>query len=114
MRGDSVSSDISPPLQAVLESLDDADCRAILRETAEAKTATELIETCDITNSTVYRKLELLTKASLVRKRETVNPEGGRTTYYFRDFDDIRISMDDDDCFAVDIERPFEKQPSDS
>jgi hypothetical protein len=51
---DSVSSEDPPSLQAVLDALDDADCRTILRETAEPMTATELIDACDIPKSTVY------------------------------------------------------------
>lgn len=103
---DSASSEDSPSLQAVLDALDDADCRAILRETAEPMTATELIDTCDIPKSTLYRKLELLSQASLVHERDTINPGGGRTTKYERDFDDVTISMDEDDDFSVSVERP--------
>jgi DNA-binding transcriptional ArsR family regulator len=103
---DSASSEDSPALQAILDALDDPDCRAILRETAEPLTATELIATCDIPKSTMYRKLELLSDASLVRKQDTINPNGGRTTIYERNFDDVTISMDDDEDFLVTIERP--------
>jgi DNA-binding transcriptional ArsR family regulator len=103
---DSASSEDSPSLQAVLDALDDTDCRAILRETAEPMTATELIDACDIPRSTVYGKLELLSDASLVREQDTINPGGGRTTEYERDFDDVTISMDEDDGFSVTVERP--------
>ena len=103
---DSASSEDSPSLQAVLDALDDADCRAILRETAEPMTATELTKTCDIPKSTLYRKLELLSDASLVREQDTINPGGGRTTKYERDFDDVMISMGDDDDLSVTVERP--------
>ncbi|MFC7074598.1 helix-turn-helix domain-containing protein [Halovenus rubra] len=103
---DSASSEDSPSLQAVLDALDDADCRAILRETAEPMTATELIDTCDIPKSTLYRKLELLSQASLVHEQDTINPSGGRTTKYERDFDDVTISMYEDDDFSVTVERP--------
>ena len=103
---DSVSSEDPPSLQAVLDALDDADCRTILRETAEPMTATELIDACDIPKSTVYRKLELLSDASLVREQDTINPGGGRTTKYERDFDDVMISMNEDDGFSVTVERP--------
>ncbi|AEN06099.1 transcriptional regulator TrmB [halophilic archaeon DL31] len=104
---DSVSSEDPPSsLQAVLDALDDADCRAILRETTEPMTATELIDTCNIPKSTLYRKLELLSRASLVREQHTINPSGGRTTKYERDFEGVRISMDEDDNFSVMVERP--------
>lgn len=103
---DSAPTGDTPSLQEVLDALDDADCRAILRETAEPMTATELIDTCDIPQSTLYRKLELLSGASLVREQDTINPGGGRTTKYERNFDDVTISMDDENDFSVTVERP--------
>ncbi|MCD2201529.1 helix-turn-helix domain-containing protein [Halobacterium sp. KA-4] len=102
---DSASSEDSPSLRDILDALDDADCRAILRETAEPMTANELMDVCDIPKSTVYRKLDRLSDASLVREQDTINPGGGRTTTYERDFDDVMISMDDDG-FSVTVERP--------
>lgn len=109
MVSDPASSRDSPSLQDVLDALDDADCRAILRETAEPMTATELIDACDIPKSTLYRKLDLLSEASLVREQDIINPGGGRTTKYERDFDDVTISMDDEDDFSVTVERPPRK-----
>ncbi|QKY22085.1 helix-turn-helix transcriptional regulator (plasmid) [Halolamina sp. CBA1230] len=103
---DSVSFEDSPSLRTVLDALDDADCRTILREISEPMTATQLIETCDIPKSTVYRKLELLSKASLVRERDTINPGGGRTTTYERDFNDVIFSIDDSGDLSVTVERP--------
>lgn len=108
MVSDSVSAGDPPSLQDVLDALDDADCRAILRETAQPMTAPELSNACDIPKSTLYRKLTLLARASLVRERDTINPQGGRTTHYERDFDTVTISMDDDD-FSVSVGRPTEK-----
>jgi DNA-binding transcriptional ArsR family regulator len=108
VRNPAVSED-APSLQAVLDALDDADCRAILRETAEPMTATELIDACEIPKSTLYRKLDLLSEASLVHEQDTINPGGGRTTRYQRDFDDVTISMDEDDDFSVTVERPPRK-----
>lgn len=109
MVSDSASSEDSPSLQDVLEALNDADCRAILRETAQPMTATELIDVCDIPKSTLYRKLDLLSRTSLVRERDQITPGGGRITHYERDFDDVMISMDDDDDFSVTVHRPSRK-----
>lgn len=89
MARDGASSANSPPLQAILDALDDADCRTILRETAQPMTANELSDMCDIPQSTLYRKLELLSHASLLREQDTINPQGGRTTRYERDFDNV-------------------------
>lgn len=99
-------SEDSPALQDVLDALGDPACRAILRETVESMTANELIDACDIPKSTLYRKLELLSSASLVRERETIYPSGGRVTYYERSFDDVAISMDDTGEFSVSVDRP--------
>lgn len=102
----SASDEDVPTLQVVLDALDDPACRTILTETTEPMTAKELTETCDISTSTVYRKLELLSTATLLRERIEVNPEGGRITRYQRDFDGVTISMEDDDRFDIAIDRP--------
>lgn len=103
---DPAASEDSPPLQVVLDALDDPDCRAILRETAEPMTATELLDASDIPRSTLYRKLTLLSDASLVREQYAINPGGGRTTTFERDFDALTISIDEDDDLSVAVERP--------
>ncbi|QLH76975.1 helix-turn-helix transcriptional regulator [Halosimplex rubrum] len=106
MADESAPSPDDTSLTAVLEALDDPDCRAILRETAEPMTATELADACEIPKSTLYRKLELLGSAALLRERDVINPEGGRTTRYERDFDNVLISMNEDDTFSVTVDRP--------
>ncbi|MDS0296871.1 helix-turn-helix domain-containing protein [Halogeometricum luteum] len=106
MGDDPATNEDPSTLQAVLDALDDPECQTILRETAEPMTAKELIERCDIPKSTVYRKLDLLSTASLVRERIEIHPEGGRITRYQRDFTDVTISMDDDDQIDVEISRP--------
>ncbi|WP_049894711.1 winged helix-turn-helix domain-containing protein [Halogranum rubrum] len=102
----SAPSKDSPTLQEILDALDDPNCRAILRETSEPMTANDLIDKCDIPKSTLYRKLDLLTTASLVREQVSISPGGGRVTRYERDFDDVLITMDETDTFSVTVERP--------
>lgn len=106
MERDSPTREDSPTLQAILSALDDAECRTILRKASEPMTANELMDTCDIPKSTLYRKLNMLSDAALVRETDTINPGGGRTTRYVRDFEDVNISMDDADEFTVAVERP--------
>lgn len=106
MERERATSEDDPPLQDVLAALDDSSCRAILRETDEPMTANELVDVCDIPRSTLYRKLDRLSAASLVREVVEVHPEGGRVTRYERDFDDVTISMEDSEEFSVTIERP--------
>lgn len=106
MGRDPAGSEDSPPFQTILDALDDPDCRAILREITEPMTANELKNALDIPKSTLYRKLKLLGDAALVRERIEIHSEGGRTTRYQRDFDDVIIRIEDGDTFDVAISRP--------
>ncbi|MFC7140517.1 helix-turn-helix domain-containing protein [Halosimplex aquaticum] len=106
MEDNSALSPDDTSLTDVLDALDDPECRAVLRETAEPMTATELIDACDIPKSTLYRKLDLLGSADLLRERDIITPGGGRTTKYQRDFDNVMISIDQNDCISVTIDRP--------
>lgn len=106
MASNSEASKTPPSLQDILAALDDSDCRTILCETGDPMTANELINACDIAQSTLYRKLDLLSQASLVREWDEINPEGGRITRYERDFDDVKILIDDSDEFSVAVARP--------
>jgi DNA-binding transcriptional ArsR family regulator len=97
-----------PALPAVLESLDDEKCREILTTLHGPKSATELCDECDLPSSTVYRKLELLRDAELVREYTEVRRDGPNATLYKRDFTDISIGIDATDEFTIDIDRPEE------
>jgi predicted DNA-binding transcriptional regulator YafY len=96
----------APAVQVVLDVLEDTDCRTLLRETAQPMTAKELIEACDISESTMYRKLDRLSKATLVREFYEIHPERGRITRYQRDLTSLNISITEDDRFDVTINRP--------
>lgn len=94
-----------PDLETVLRSLDDDNCRAILRLLDRPKSASELYEACDLSSSTVYRKLELLRDAALVREYTDVRSDGPNVTRYERDFTDVSITITDDG-FTVSVARP--------
>lgn len=98
-----------PPVSAVLASLDDEKCRAVLTALREPKSATELQAECELASSTVYRKLERLRESALVKEYTEVRRDGPNATLYERDFTDISISIDDDEAFRVAIERPDEE-----
>ena len=105
MRTDPAKNEDEPTLQDVLDALDDPDCRDILKNTDEPMTAKELAEHCKIPPSTVYRKLDLLSTTSLVRELMHIDSERGRITRYQRDFENVTISIGDDDQFDVAIDR---------
>ena len=95
-----------PAIQDILNALDDPDCRTILKMIAQPMTVTELTDSCEIPESTLYRKLNRLSTASLVREIQSVHPERGRVTRYQRDFDSLNIFLTDDDQFDMEITRP--------
>lgn len=81
--------------EALLDALDDADCRTILDATAdEALSAKEVSETCDIPLSTTYRKLDLLTEAGLLEERTRVRRSRKHTSEYVAVVKFVVISLD--------------------
>lgn len=98
------ANDDDPALQETLDALHDADCRAVLAALSEPMTANELMESCDIPKSTLYRKLDLLCNASLVRELVEVGADGGRVSRYERNVTDVTVSVDDE--VSVSIDRP--------
>ena len=96
----------APALQDVLDALDDADCRTIFRHLDEPMTVKELTEACDIPQSTMYRKLDLLTEASLVEEQVEVRTDGRHTKRYSLNFEEVELSLTEDREVDIDIERP--------
>lgn len=106
MARDPLGRDAPPDLQVVLDALDDADCRRLVRSMDAPRTARELSETCDMPLSTTYRKLDLLSDSSLVDERTQIRAGGHHTTQYVLDFTAVRIALDANRAFEVDISRP--------
>jgi predicted transcriptional regulator len=95
----------APQLQDVLDALDDPDCRTILGQLDSPMAAKELSEACDIPQSTTYRKLDLLSDASLVEEQTEIRDDGRHTTQYVADFEEIQVSLDEDGSLDLSIER---------
>ncbi|MFB6093358.1 MAG: helix-turn-helix domain-containing protein [Halanaeroarchaeum sp.] len=94
-----------PDLQAVLDALDDEDCRQIVEVLTEPMTAKEISEGCDMPLSTTYRKLDLLTEASLLSERTVIQSDGHHTTQYDIAFERVEIELNDDHDVSVAIKR---------
>jgi DNA-binding transcriptional ArsR family regulator len=104
MRGESSIRSIEEggTAQCVLDVLHDADCRAILHATGEATlSASEVAETCDLAQSTAYRKLDMLTDAGLIEERTRLRRSGKHASEYVRTVDDVVVSLDADDGVEV-------------
>ncbi|WP_248896876.1 winged helix-turn-helix domain-containing protein [Haloplanus halobius] len=103
---DPLSGAASPDLQSVLDALDDPDCRTIVQHLDEPMTATEVSEECEIPMSTTYRKLDLLTEASLLAESTELRPDGHHATRYEVDFETVEIELTEDRTLDASISRP--------
>ena len=100
------ASERVPELQDVLDALDDEDCRTIVQNLEEPMTAQEIANATEIPQSTTYRKLDLLSEATIVDERTEIRQDGHHTTRYLLDFETVSIGLDDDREFDLDIARP--------
>ncbi len=94
-----------PDLGAVLDALEDDDCRTIIEHLEEPMTAAELSDETEIPSSTMYRKLDLLSEAALVDEGTEVRPDGHHASVYVTDFDEVRVQLDEDRSLDVTVER---------
>lgn len=95
----------TPTLQTVFDALEDQDCRAILEQLDRPMAAKELCEACEIPQSTTYRKLDILSDASLVEERTEIREDGRHTTRYVADFDEINVSLTEEGTLDLSIDR---------
>ena len=98
--------DKEPEPSTVLSALDDPDCRDIISCMEDPMTASQLSEVCDIPLSTMYRKLERMSNATLLHEGTEIRPGGQHATRYEVNFEDVIFSLDDERNFQVRINRP--------
>lgn len=103
---DPMASEPSPELQDVLDALDDPDCRAIVVALEEPMTAKQIADAADVPLSTTYRKLDLLSEASLLAESTEIRRDGQHATRYEVAFEEVAIALDDERDFDVSIARP--------
>lgn len=78
----------------ILGALEDAECRIILEATGDdSLSAREVSETCEISLSTTYRKLESLAELGLLRERIRIRHSGRHTSEYSRCVEDVVVSL---------------------
>jgi DNA-binding transcriptional ArsR family regulator len=97
----------------VLSTLGDEPTRTIIETLSEPMTATELSEACDIPQSTMYRKLDHLTEASLVTESTQIREGGQHTTRYERDFEEIAVRLSEEHTLTTEIDRPVRESTAD-
>ena len=92
-------------LERVVTVLDDAACRKILSTLEEPMSANEIATAAELPLSTTYKKLDLLSEASLVRETAAIHPDRHRTSRYVADFTEIAIDLDEERTLQVSIDR---------
>lgn len=100
---DPFAGEDEPELEDVLDALDDEDCRSIVKALEEPMTASEISDASGVPLSTCYRKIELLTEASLLAEGVEVRPDGQHASRYAIDFDEVVVALDDEREFEVEI-----------
>lgn len=84
------------PLTTVVALLDDEHVRTILTATdGEALSAKELSERCDVSVTTVYRRLERLQEAGLVAERTRPRSDGHHDAVYVATLDELAVRLRD-------------------
>ena len=88
----------APDLATVVDLLDDEHVRSILAATsAEPLSATELSERCDVSPSSIYRRVERLTEAGLLDDRTRPRADGHHETVYVAALDRFELVVGDGD-----------------
>jgi len=90
----------------VFALLDDEYARALLAATStEPMTPTELSDRCDMSLSTVYRRLNDLEECGLVAADVVPDADGNQPRRYEARLDELRVSLDDGD-FSLELATP--------
>lgn len=92
----------------VLDALDDDGCRAILEAVSSSDdplSASEIVERCEVSSSSTYRKLDHLMDAGLLEQRLRIRGSGKHTNEYTDRVEDVRISIGDDGRIEVQVAR---------
>jgi DNA-binding transcriptional ArsR family regulator len=105
MARDPEAEESEPAADTVLEALEDPDCREIIRVLSEPMTAEEISAATDIPKSTAYRKLELLTDASLLVEGVEIRSDGQHASRYGVAFDEVTVRLDENREFEVELSR---------
>jgi len=106
---DPSADDPPPDIDTVLGALHDEDCRTILAELGDPRTARSLLDRCDIPRSTLYRKLDRLSEATLVSEGTEIREDGSHATRYRLNFEDVVVTKTDSVGLEIEIDRPAQK-----
>ncbi|SDY09747.1 winged helix-turn-helix domain-containing protein [Halobellus clavatus] len=92
--------------EELLALLDDEYARAILVElTTEPMSVSDLCTACEMSDPTVYRRLDRLQALDLVTDKQALDPDGHHHKRYVANLEDVTITFDDG-AYDVTVTRP--------
>lgn len=112
-RRDDDTDDRTTQPDAVLDLLSDDYVRAIFAELGDgSRSARELVDRCDASKPTVYRRLNRLESAGLVRTRMALHPDGHHRKEFAVDFERLTLDFEGGELTAsVDLDAPSDDAP---
>lgn len=101
----STASDDAPVCDSerVLDALGDTACRRIIGALDEPLTARELVDRCDGSRSTVYRKLDSLVESGLLERHNRIRTDGTNATEFELAVDSVNVEFIGEAEISVDI-----------
>lgn len=96
----------SDEVQDVLDAVDDSDCRTILEATRDdTLSVSEIAESCDLAQSTAYRKVDILADADLLEETLRIRQSGKHVSEYACGVADVTLDITADDGIRLTVER---------
>lgn len=93
--GDEIRITSEDKISALLDVLEDRDCRAILQTIDDRPLSAQNLATkCDLSLSTTYRKVNRLSQIGLADEEIDISCDGTHTTVYHSRFDSLQVSAD--------------------
>lgn len=83
-------------LATIVGLLDDEHARSILTAASvEPMSASELSDLCDVSESTIYRRVDRLSEESLLQETTRPRPDGHHETVYSTNLDTFEVTVRD-------------------
>lgn len=84
-------------IEEILDTIGDQQARRVLAEVSrESQSAKQLAEKLDVSQATIYRRIDMLKEHDLVTEQTLVADDGNHYQIYECNFNSTVISLDDD------------------
>lgn len=95
-RGTDAAKNPTPAADTVLDVLDDEHAQAILNTLADGpKPAQQIVDACDASRPTVYRRLDTLEDAGILDSQVSLHPDGHHRKQFAVAVDEVTLDLVD-------------------